>query len=104
MDRERLLDIEVVPARSSQSAQGGTSTQTVDALILDLLEWLGRADRSYAETLEAWRTSCPKLPVWEDAGDRGLVRIEAGDDGQPVVRATPAGEGWLRACRPRQDP
>jgi D-3-phosphoglycerate dehydrogenase len=104
MDREPLPDTEVIPARTAPDAQSGISTPTVDALILDLLEWLGRADRSYAETLEAWRTSCPKLPVWEDASDRGLVRIEAGHDGRAVVRVTPAGEGWLRARRPRQHP
>jgi D-3-phosphoglycerate dehydrogenase len=37
----------------------------VEALILDLLEWLATADRSYAEVMDAWRTSCPRLPVWE---------------------------------------
>ena len=35
----------------------------VDALILDLLEWLDRAPRPYADVMEAWRTSCPRLPV-----------------------------------------
>ena len=43
----------------------------VENLILDLLEWLGKQNRTYEETMEAWRTSCPKLPVWEDATDRG---------------------------------
>lgn len=45
----------------------------VENLILDLLEWLALRDRSYEEVMEAWRTSCPKLPVWEEANDRGLV-------------------------------
>jgi len=45
----------------------------VEALILDLLEWLAKRDRSYEEVMDAWRTSCPKLPVWEEANDRGLV-------------------------------
>jgi hypothetical protein len=43
---------------------------TVENLILDLLEWVGRRERTYQETMEAWRTSCPRLPVWEDATDR----------------------------------
>ena len=47
----------------------------VEALILDLLEWLAARERSYEE-METWRTSCPKLPVWEDANDRGLVTRE----------------------------
>jgi hypothetical protein len=46
-------------------------TDTVDTLILDLLEWIGPNPRPYAEVLEAWRTSCPSLPVWEAANDQG---------------------------------
>ncbi len=37
---------------------------TVEALILDLLDWLAVRDRTYEEVMEAWRTSCPRcLPV-----------------------------------------
>jgi hypothetical protein len=73
----------------------------VDALILDLLEWLARRDRSYEEVMEAWRTSCPKLPVWEEANDRGLVeREDAG--GRSVVRVTAAGRALLESNRPGQ--
>ena len=46
------------------------------ALILDFLEWLGREPRPYPEVMEAWRTSCPRLTIWEDAVDRGWVRRE----------------------------
>jgi hypothetical protein len=42
-------------------------------LILDLLEWLASSPRPYAEVMDAWRTSCPRLSVWEDAVDLGLV-------------------------------
>jgi D-3-phosphoglycerate dehydrogenase / 2-oxoglutarate reductase len=49
------------------------TTNTVDALILDLLEWIGPEPRSYAEVMEAWRTSCPRLPVWEEANERGFL-------------------------------
>ena len=48
-------------------------SDTVDALILDLLEWIGPGARPASEVLEAWRTSCPRLPVWEEANDRGFV-------------------------------
>ena len=53
---------------------------TVDALILDLLEWIGPAPRPYPEVMEAWRTSCPRLPVWEEANERGYLeqRFEPG--------------------------
>ena len=49
-------------------------TDTVEALILDLLEWLSGPPRPYLEVLDAWRTSCPRLPVWEDANDRGFIQ------------------------------
>lgn len=45
----------------------------VDALILDLLEWVGPRPRPYREVIDAWRTSCPRLPVWEEANERGLL-------------------------------
>jgi D-3-phosphoglycerate dehydrogenase len=45
----------------------------VEALIIDLLESLTKRERTYEEVMEAWRTSCPRLPVWEEANDRGLV-------------------------------
>ena len=70
----------------------------VDTLILDLLEWLARQDRTYAEVMDAWRTSCPKLPVWEDANDRGLVMHDA-QNGRSVVKLTAAGLAVLRQRR-----
>jgi D-3-phosphoglycerate dehydrogenase / 2-oxoglutarate reductase len=39
----------------------------VEALIIDLLEWVTKRDRTYEEVIEAWRTSCPRIPVWEEA-------------------------------------
>jgi hypothetical protein len=72
----------------------------VESLILDLLEWVGRKERTYRETMDAWRTSCPKLPVWEDANDRGLVEM-ASSSGSLLVRATPAGLALLKEKRPR---
>jgi hypothetical protein len=74
--------------------------ETVENLIVDLVEWVGSKDRSYRETLEAWRTSCPRLPVWEEANDRGLLETVA-DGGISVVRPTPAGLRLLRERRPR---
>ena len=66
----------------------------VEALILDLLEWVASGDRSYEEVMDAWRTSCPKLPVWEDANDRGLI-AQHQLNGRSVVRITPAGRALL---------
>ena len=64
----------------------GWHTQRVDALTLQLLEWIAEQARSYPETIEAWRSSCPRLTVWEDALAEGLVRVERG-----AVVLTPAG-------------
>ena len=66
------------------------SDQTVEALIVDFLAWLAKGQRSYEEVMEAWRTSCPKLPVWEEANDRGLV-IRHRAHGRLIVRITQAG-------------
>jgi hypothetical protein len=62
----------------------------VEALILDLLDWIAMRERTYEEVMDAWRTSCPKLPIWEDANDRGFVEIEHG-----IVRITAAGRVLL---------
>jgi hypothetical protein len=70
------------------------NNSTVEPLILDLLEWVGARDRTYAEVMDAWRTSCPKLTVWEDASDRRLVAV-ANSGGREVVRITPAGHALL---------
>ena len=45
-------------------------------LTTQFLAWTASAPRTYAEAMAAWRTSCPRLPVWEDALDGGLVRVE----------------------------
>ena len=74
-------------------------TDTVDNLVLDLVEWVGRSEHTYEETIEAWRTSCPRLPVWEEAWDRGFVQTALANDGV-VVRATPQGLAYLKVKRP----
>ena len=65
-----------------------------ESLILDLLECVASSERSYEEVMDAWRTSCPKLPVWEDANDRGLIREEQ-VNGRSVVRITSSGLALL---------
>jgi hypothetical protein len=63
----------------------------VEALILDLLEWVANRERTYEEVMDAWRTSCPRLPVWEDAVDRELVEVR----GRGAIRITPSGRALL---------
>ena len=69
---------------------------TLDPLVRDLVEWVAREPRPYADVLDAWRTSCPRLTVWEEAEERGFVeRRRAG--GTTLVAATPAGRAFLNA-------
>ena len=74
-------------------------TDNVENLILDLVEWVGWKQRTYQETIDAWRTSCPRLPVWEDATDRGLVETFT-LNGRLLVRATSAGVAVLKEKTP----
>ena len=73
----------------------------VEALVLDLLEWIDSRPRAYADVMNAWRTSCPRLPVWEDANDRGFVVCRSHVDG-PVVSLTPSGREFLDLHRPNR--
>lgn len=65
-------------------------SDTVEPLLHDLLEWIAKEERPYAEVMEAWRTSCPRLPVWEEANARGLVARKV-VDGRAVVGLTASG-------------
>ena len=72
-------------------------TDIIAPLLRDLLIWLGDDGRPYAEVMDAWRTSCPRLPVWEEANDQGLV-ARTSHAGQNFVIATPKGREF-RASR-----
>lgn len=72
--------------------------QTLDPLILDLLDWIAPS-RPYADVMDAWRTSCPRLPVWEEANLRGYLTCVRDAAGTELVRLTPAGLAHLRAHR-----
>jgi D-3-phosphoglycerate dehydrogenase / 2-oxoglutarate reductase len=72
----------------------------VEALIVDLIEWVSFRDRTYEEVLDAWRTSCPRLPVWEEANDRGLL-AEKVENGRRMVRLTTAGTELMNASKTR---
>ena len=68
-----------------------------EALIAQLLHWIGPEPRNYVETLEAWRTSCPRLTVWEDAVTAGLIeRVPGASLKDAQVRVTPEGKAYLR--------
>ncbi|WP_201160103.1 hypothetical protein [Rhodoplanes elegans] len=72
-------------------------------LTLQFLGWLAEAPRSYAAVMEAWRTSCPRLSIWEDALIDGLVEIGAGAPSRDAapVRLTARGRALLAAADAR---
>ena len=71
----------------------------VDALVIDLLEWIGPRGRPYAEVIEAWRTSCPRLPVWEEANARGYLVHDHAAGAAQRVSVSPAGLAVLNQAR-----
>jgi hypothetical protein len=77
-------------------------SDTVEVLVLDLLEWIGPSGRAYSEVMDAWRTSCPRLPVWEDANDRGFVETRSHQPHETLVCVTPLGREFLEKCRPHR--
>jgi hypothetical protein len=70
----------------------------VDSLIVDLLEWIGPNARPYTEVIEAWRTSCPRLPVWKEVTERGLIARHY-ESGRETVAVTALGAQHLRTHR-----
>ncbi len=70
-------------------------SSNIEALILDLVEWVAKEPRPYEEVMDAWRTSCPRLTVWEDAVDRELVQREATSAHGVFVKVTPLGRDFL---------
>lgn len=66
-----------------------------EPLILDLVEWVAARPRAYADVMDAWRTSCPRLPVWEDAVDRGLVARTHEKGPGALVKVTALGRDLL---------
>jgi hypothetical protein len=70
--------------------------EAADPLVLDFVEWIAREPRFYAEVVATWRTSCPRLTIWEDASDLGYVARETIAGTGLVVTVTEAGEKLLR--------
>jgi hypothetical protein len=71
----------------------------LDALVLDLLEWIGPKARPYREVIEAWRTSCPRLPVWEEANERGFIEQRHAPGAEAVVSVSALGAKFLAERR-----
>ncbi len=75
-------------------------SEPVDALVIELLEWIGPRARPYAEVMDAWRTSCPRLPVWEEANARGYIIREHVAGSEALISVSPNGRDFLNQHRP----
>ncbi len=67
------------------------------ALILDLVEWIAARPQRYEDVMDAWRTSCPRLTIWEDTVDAGYVQTLSGAETQKMVVITDRGKEFLEA-------
>ena len=70
---------------------------SLEPLVAQLLAWVAAAPRTQGQAMEAWRTSCPRLPAWEEALDHGLIACHG--VGRAPVTLTPAGQAFLAARR-----
>lgn len=77
--------------------------EPIESLILDFLEWLAAEPRPYGDVMEAWRTSCPRLTVWEDSLDAGYVERTNVPGGEQMIRLTQRGLDVLDASGRRRN-
>jgi hypothetical protein len=71
----------------------------VAPLVLDLLEWIDAHPRSYREVMEVWRTSCPRLPVWETANEQGYLEQFHSLGSEAQIRLSASGREFLLSRR-----
>ena len=65
-------------------------SEPVELLTAQFLAWIAARPRCYADVMDAWHTSCPRLPVWEEATDKGYVSRRG-----RLVEVTPHGHSFL---------
>ncbi len=90
--------------KSADLVNATATSDAIDSLIMDLLTWLGAQPRPYTEVMDAWRTSCPRLPVWEEAHDRGFIARQHQAGLGTFVSVTPLGRAYLSQHRQEQVP
>lgn len=77
-------------------------SNAVDLLILNLLDWMGPNPRPYPEVIEAWRTSCPRLPVWEEANAHGFLDHHHEPGCGTFISVSAEGAAYLHKHRPQR--
>jgi hypothetical protein len=72
--------------------------EPMSPLMMEFLAWVAGRQRTYVEAMEAWRSTCPRHTIWEDAVMGGLIRVERkGTVQQSKVNLTPRGRAMLAA-------
>jgi len=66
-------------------------------IMIQFLAWVADRPRNYAQCMDAWRSTCPRLSVWEDAIIDKLVRVE--NDANRSVGLTQRGRGVLAQAK-----
>ena len=72
-------------------------TEPLSPTTVELLAWVAQRPRTYSETIDAWRSSCPRLSAWDDAHTGGLVQVSRKADGGRVT-LTAEGEALLNGA------
>ena len=70
-------------------------SEPISALTRQLLEWIADKPRTYADVLDAWRTTCPRLSIWEDASIDGLIAYDP--EGSRIISLSPKGQTLLQS-------
>ena len=77
--------------------------EPVSLLMREFLTWVSSRPRTYAEAMEAWRSTCPRHTVWEDAVIEGLIQVESkGTAQQSEVTLTSRGRAILNGNHSRR--
>jgi hypothetical protein len=77
--------------------EDATMSESPSLIMIQFLAWVADRSRTYAQTMDAWRSTCPRLSVWEDAIIEGLVRID--NDADRGVTLTPRGRTVLEEAK-----
>lgn len=64
--------------------------------MLEFLSWISSRRRTYAETMNAWQSTCPRHTIWEDAIIDGYIQVNRNETlRDPEVSLTVNGRALL---------
>jgi hypothetical protein len=85
---------------SGDAGKEAAMSDSPSLIMIQFLSWVADRPRTYAQAMDAWRTSCPRLSVWEDAVIEDLVRIDG--NGARAVILTKHGADVLQKAQKGQ--